>query len=83
MTVRHDVRMSVSTSKAECRNGDTDEGKHSMHKLSLQHVDTYVPIMNWKAICMGCISHDISVVDVYQIKYILASLEWEQLVHDW
>lgn len=36
MTVQHDVYMSVSTSKAD-RNGDTGEGKHSMHKLALKN----------------------------------------------
>lgn len=51
MTVQHDVYMSVSTSKAD-RNGDTGEGKHSMHKLALKNALVYTSLLalnvEWK-----------------------------------
>lgn len=56
MTVQHDVYMSVSTSKAD-RNGDTGEGKHSMHKLALKKALMYASILalnvEWKCNIAG------------------------------
>lgn len=56
MTVQHDVYMSVSTSKAD-RNGDTGEGKHSMHKLALKNALVYASILalnvEWKCNIAG------------------------------